>query len=97
MGAMMGMGGTCTACGGSGQACCGGGLILGGALGTCEMGFECMAPAGGRDAGGGSASCEPCGAAGQACCGLGGGFGGGTCTGTLRCTAPDGGGARTCQ
>jgi hypothetical protein len=41
--------------------------------------------------------CEACGGSGQPCCPAAGGGMGATCTGSLTCRAPDGGGARTCQ
>jgi len=77
------MPGTCTACGGSGQACCGG--FGGGGLGTCDMGLMCTAGTGGA-----AAACQPCGGSGQACCG-GGAIATRTCDTGLTCGATDGG------
>ena len=45
----------------------------------------------------GAPTCSACGARGEPCCTGTGGFGTGTCNTGLSCTAPDGGGARTCQ
>jgi hypothetical protein len=47
--------GICSACGGSGEPCCGGG---GGAGGDCGAGFVC----------GNNQQCASCGGMGQACC-----------------------------
>jgi hypothetical protein len=63
----------------------------------CGTGLVCAATGGG--------TCEACGGSGQPCCSWGGGVTGaggrtgfgGTCTGSLTCAVPDGGGQRTGQ